>query len=117
MKRPLGPTSAIARETLRRGMGRVREAAPLLRKGRLAGLGLLGVLIGFIQSVIELAMREAYEALDRRHEAQIKKGSDTMGRRREWRDEDDEEDQLDDYTAIEGLESHQDISELVWMDA
>ena len=32
-------------------------------------------------------------------------------------EEDDEEDQLDDYTAIEGLESHQDISELVWMDA
>jgi len=31
--------------------------------------------------------------------------------------EDYEEDQLDDYTAIEGLESHQDISELVWMDA
>jgi hypothetical protein len=32
-------------------------------------------------------------------------------------EEDDEEDQPDDYTAIEGLESHQDISELVWMDA
>jgi hypothetical protein len=31
--------------------------------------------------------------------------------------EDYEEDQLDDYTAIEGLESHQDIAELVWMDA
>ena len=92
MKRPFGPTSAIARETLRRGIGRVREAGPLLRKGRLAGLGLLGVLIGFIQSVIELAMREAYEALDRRHEAQIKKGSEQMGRRREWREEDDEED-------------------------
>ena len=92
MKRSFGPTSAIARETLRRGMGRVREAGPLLRKGRLAGVGLLGVLIGFIQSVIELAMREAYEALDRRHEAQIKKGSDTMGRRREWREEDDDED-------------------------
>lgn len=92
MKRPFGPTSAIARETLRRGMGRVREAAPLLRKGRLAGLGLLGVLLGFIQNVIELAMREAYEALDRRHEAQIKKGSDTMGRRRDWRETDDDDD-------------------------
>jgi hypothetical protein len=32
-------------------------------------------------------------------------------------EEDDEEDQRDDYTAIEGLENHQDISELVWMDA
>jgi hypothetical protein len=32
-------------------------------------------------------------------------------------EEDEKEDQLDDYTAIEGLESHQDISELVWMDA
>eukprot|EP01038_Epipyxis_sp_PR26KG_P017370 gene17370-23993_t len=46
MKRPFGPTSALARETLRRGIGRVREAGPLLRKGRLAGLGLLGLLIG-----------------------------------------------------------------------
>ncbi|MEY3234474.1 MAG: hypothetical protein RL230_1745 [Pseudomonadota bacterium] len=92
MKHHFGPTSAHARDALRRGIGLVREAGPLLRKSRLAGLGLLGLLVGFIQSVIELAMREAYEALDRRHEAQIKKGSDTMGRRREWREADDDED-------------------------
>ena len=28
----------------------------------------------------------------------------------------DDDDQVDDYTAIEGLASHQDISELVWME-
>ena len=30
--------------------------------------------------------------------------------------DEDDDDQVDDYTAIEGLASHQDISELVWME-
>ncbi|GBF58351.1 hypothetical protein PbB2_02032 [Candidatus Phycosocius bacilliformis] len=92
MRRPIGPSGSMARAGLRRGLEGLRHAGPVLRKGRLAGLGLLGVLAGIIQTVIRFVLREAYEALDRRHEALMKKGSDSMGRRRDWRDSDSDED-------------------------
>ena len=92
MKQPDKATILRFKQKLSQGVEQVRASGPLLRKGGLAGLGLLGVLIGFIQRLIELALRETYEALDRRHEAQIKQGSEDMGRRRDWRDNDDEDD-------------------------
>ena len=64
----------------------------LVRKGGLLGLGLIALLAGFIQKVFRLGLSAAYDALDRRNESQIKKGASEMAKRRDWRDEDDDED-------------------------
>jgi 5-bromo-4-chloroindolyl phosphate hydrolysis protein len=64
----------------------------LMRKGGLVGLGLVALAISFIQKLLSFGLASAYEALDRRREANIKKGAIDMSKRREWRDDDDDDD-------------------------
>ncbi|GIU66072.1 5-bromo-4-chloroindolyl phosphate hydrolysis family protein [Candidatus Phycosocius spiralis] len=92
MKQPSKVKLLGFKQNLSHGLDKVRAIGSLLYKCGLAVLGLLGVLIGFIQRMFGLALRETYEALDRRHEEQIKQGIDKMGRRSDWRDTDDEDD-------------------------
>jgi 5-bromo-4-chloroindolyl phosphate hydrolysis protein len=63
----------------------------LVRKGGLAGLGLLVLFIGLFQKVLSRGLTSAYEALDRQRENNIKKGALDMSKRREWRDDEDED--------------------------
>jgi 5-bromo-4-chloroindolyl phosphate hydrolysis protein len=64
----------------------------LVRKGGLAGLGIVVLLIGLIQKLLSFGLASAYEALDRRRERNIKQGATDMSKRREWRDDDDDDD-------------------------
>jgi 5-bromo-4-chloroindolyl phosphate hydrolysis protein len=66
--------------------------AKLARKGGLVGLGLIALFIGALGKLLSFGLASAYEALDRRRETNIKKGAVDMTKRREWRDEDDDED-------------------------
>lgn len=62
-----------------------------LRKGGLIGLGLIALFIGALSKLLSFGLTSAYEALDRRRESQIKKGSAIMGRRgRDYDDDDDD---------------------------
>jgi 5-bromo-4-chloroindolyl phosphate hydrolysis protein len=65
--------------------------AATLRKGGLIGLGLGALLFGWLQKLIGKGFSAAYEALDRRNELNIKKGSAIMARRRNGRDDDDDD--------------------------
>lgn len=67
-----------------------------VRKGGLIGLGLVALVFAALQKVIGIALSRAYEALERRNENNIKKGSALMARRRDERDEDDDDDYRDD---------------------
>ena len=73
-------------------MKRVRLDAALVRKGGLFGLGLVAMVIGVVQRLLSFGLALAYEALDRRREKNIKTGAIDMGKRRDWRDDDDGED-------------------------
>jgi 5-bromo-4-chloroindolyl phosphate hydrolysis protein len=64
----------------------------LVRKGGLVGLGLAALVIGLIGRLLSFGLASAYEALDRRRERNIKRGATDMSKRREWRDDDDDND-------------------------
>jgi 5-bromo-4-chloroindolyl phosphate hydrolysis protein len=71
----------------------------VLRKSGLVGLGLIALFIGALSKLLSFGLTSAYEALDRRRESQIKKGSAIMGRRRDGRDFDDSDDDGQDRKA------------------
>jgi 5-bromo-4-chloroindolyl phosphate hydrolysis protein len=64
----------------------------LVRKSGLVGLGLVALFIGLIQKLLSFGLASAYEALDRRREHNIKRGAIDMGKRRDWRDDEDDDD-------------------------
>ena len=67
----------------------------LVRKGGLLGLGLLALAVGLIQKLLRFGLATAYEALDRRNERNLKRGALDMSKRRDWRDDDNEDDRKD----------------------
>jgi 5-bromo-4-chloroindolyl phosphate hydrolysis protein len=69
----------------------------ILRKGGLIGLGIAALVFGLIQRLMSFGLARAYEALDRRNESNIKKGSATMSKRRDWRDDGDDDDDRSSY--------------------
>lgn len=66
----------------------------LVRKGGLVGLGLVALIVGMIQRLFSFCLSSLYEALNRRNERNIKEGALTMGKRRDWRDDEDDGDQV-----------------------
>ena len=66
-----------------------------MRKGGLLGLGLLALAVGLIQKLLRFGFAAAYEALDRRNEKNLKRGALDMSKRRDWRDDDNEDDRKD----------------------
>lgn len=66
----------------------------LVRKGGLFGLGVIKLVFGLIQKLLNFGLTSAYEALDRRNEKNIQQGVIAMGKQRDRREGNDDGDTI-----------------------
>ena len=66
----------------------------LVRKGGLFGLGVIKLVFGLIQKLLNFGLTSAYEALDRRNEKNIQQGAIAMGKQRDRREGNDDGDTI-----------------------
>ena len=66
----------------------------LVRKGGLFGLGVIKLVFGLIQKLLNFGLTSTYEALDRRNEKNIQQGVIAMGKQRDRREGNDDGDTI-----------------------